>query len=376
MFERVRRGVRPWDAVLTLVLCSLAALLAWVNVTSSSPALQSQSWWMVPVATAAAVPVLWWRRGPVAMTGISTGIMAVHLLAFGWVVRCGSGLPLAFALAALCGTVVASGTALVGLALAVLLTTLVLVEDVAAGPALIPVAIVMCLFLWGIGRALGDRGRLIAELGRRSEELRELRARRAAVEVTSDRAHLSHDVEVLLATRLGELSAMAEAALASGSSYDPATARALFSRIETESRDTLHRLRELMGRLRGGESDVAPTPGIAQLDSLLGTGSGRLRVAGDPRLLPPSVELSVYRIVEHLVGALHPTPTDAVDVLLGFLPQAVEVSVAGGVRRQADVRLAVSRSRQRAALHAGSLEAHLTRDRAEVVALLPAPLSA
>jgi hypothetical protein len=92
-------------------------------------------------------------------------------------------------------------------------------------------------------------------------------------------------------------------------------------------------------------------------------------VAGDPRVLPPSLELSAYRIVEHLVAVLDDAPDAA--VVLAFSDDALEVRVSGRVPRGADVRGAVARARERARLHAGSLDAKVGRGRARIVATLP-----
>ena len=121
-------------------------------------------------------------------------------------------------------------------------------------------------------------------------------------------------------------------------------------------------MRRVVGVLRGGEVALAPTPSVTHLEGLLARrGSVRLAVDGDPRVLPPSLELSAYRIVEHLLAVLDDTP-DAV-VVLGFSDDALEVRVSGRVPRGADVRGAVARARERARLHAGSLEAKVTRGR-------------
>jgi hypothetical protein len=55
----------------------------------------SHSFWMIPVFAAATIPVLWWRRGILAVATVSVLAMAAHDLLFGWVTRCGAGLPLA-----------------------------------------------------------------------------------------------------------------------------------------------------------------------------------------------------------------------------------------------------------------------------------------
>ncbi|GAB2622099.1 hypothetical protein Aab01nite_76760 [Paractinoplanes abujensis] len=53
---------------------------------------------MLPVFLLATAPILGRRRNVLAVVGASVAAMAVHLVAFGWVTRCGVGLPLAFAL--------------------------------------------------------------------------------------------------------------------------------------------------------------------------------------------------------------------------------------------------------------------------------------
>src|SRR5437867_9726984 len=56
-------------------------------------ALSSHSLWMIPVFAAATIPVLWWRRSIIAVATVSVLAMALHVVLFGWVTRCGAGLP-------------------------------------------------------------------------------------------------------------------------------------------------------------------------------------------------------------------------------------------------------------------------------------------
>ncbi len=99
-----RTGIRPLDWVLAAVLVALAVVLALANVTAGPGAdvahpLDSHSVWMVPVFALAALPVLWRRRAVLAAIAVSTLVMAASLPMFGWVTRCGFGLPLSVALA-------------------------------------------------------------------------------------------------------------------------------------------------------------------------------------------------------------------------------------------------------------------------------------
>ena len=94
MRSRVMRGIRPIDAVLAVMN---------IESTDGSTRIDSHSWLQLPLFVAAMLPVLWWRRSLLGALLASSGLMLVHVLAFGHGVRCGAGLPLAFVLAFLCG---------------------------------------------------------------------------------------------------------------------------------------------------------------------------------------------------------------------------------------------------------------------------------
>ena len=367
------RGVQPLDVLVTTLLCALASWLMVDNILSRDVdvRIDSHSWWLLPVFLAAALPVLWWRRGLLPVLLVSCAAMAVHVVAFGALVRCGAGLPLTFVLAFLAAGWEPQprrrGAALV---LVAALGSLVTVRDTAAGVGLLPVVLVASMVLAGIGRVVAHRAELSRDLQRHNDELRLLRDDRAALEVGSQRVELSARLESLLDERLAQLATAAEQG---AQSADPAATRQLLATLEDEGRRTLGDMREIVGLLRGGEVALAPVPSVAHLDALVTrhARSGRLQVAGDPRLLPASVELSAYRIVEHLVTALAADPAAPVGVGITFSDDALEISVAGPVARGSELRGAVGRARERARLHAGSLEVKVARGQARVTALLP-----
>ena len=352
------RDVRLVDYLFTAVLVGLAATLGVMNITAADwEGVESHSWLQVPLLVATALPLLWWRRAPVLAVGSATALMIAHDLLFGYGVRCGSGLPLAFAFAFLVGLGGDRRKRLVAVALTALLVVAVLVRDVAAGFEALPAALAIVLVMWGIGEVVRSRSALGDELRRRNAELAELRDRRAALEVADDRQRVSQQLEALLDTRLGDLEDAAR------STTDP---RAALQNIEDGSRRTLADMREIVGTLQ--EPALAPAPSVAQMEALLErSGRGVLTVNGDPRELPASLELSAYRIVEHLSEVLGADTA----VTVHFRQDALEIAVAGAFAKGADLRGALARARERARLHAGSVEAKVGRGQARVLARLP-----
>jgi signal transduction histidine kinase len=122
------------------------------------------------------------------------------------------------------------------------------------------------------------------------------------------------------------------------------------------------------------QAPTRPQPVLAQLDRLLGQvtpAETRLQVTGDPRLLPPGVELSGYRIVEHLLVALENHASARIDVVVVFGPDALELRVTGPSGRGNTVRPALAAASERAALHGGTLRTQTQGSRLETVVLLP-----
>jgi hypothetical protein len=376
-------GVRSVDWLLAGALTALGAWLMIENIVISDAQvaadiaagsmvheLTSRSWAMVPVFALATVPVLWWRRNVVAVTGIALAAMAAHDLLFGWVTRCGAGLPLAFVLAYLGAVSLERRHSWISLGLTTALTAAVLVRDATTGFGLIALALPIVLIVFAIGRAVRHRTAMSAELRARTAELRRLRDQRVSLELSSDRVRLSGELDRLLQERLGQLTAAAEF----GQDLDPDSARAMFESIENQSRATLADMRELVGLLRGGEVALAPAPSVAHLDALLTRhvrSDSRLTVAGDPRSLSAKVELSAYRIVEHVIGVLADRPESPIEVGVRFEDDTLEIRVQGPVDRSADFKAAVARAKERATFLGGSLDVKVSRGRALAVAQLP-----
>ena len=106
--------------------------------------------------------------------------------------------------------------------------------------------------------------------------------------------------------------------------------------IEATSRAALEELRRLLGVLRQEDEpqgDLAPVPGLADLDSLLAelAKAGlavKLQVNGTRPPLPAGVDLSAYRIVQEALTNVvkHAGPARA-QVVVGYRDQDVTVEV-------------------------------------------------
>jgi hypothetical protein len=154
------RGVRPLDYLLAAAMTALGVVLMIENMhgSHSSTRVDSTSWALIPVFAAATVPILWRRRNLWAVLGVTAAALAVHDVAFGWVVRCGAGLPLAFALAYAVGRLMTDRMqSYIAFAAVIGIQFLVLVRDSAAGLSIIPFTAVISAAFWGVGLYLQKR---------------------------------------------------------------------------------------------------------------------------------------------------------------------------------------------------------------------------
>jgi hypothetical protein len=366
MIEGMATGARigRWDVAITVIVSLVGLLLMYANV--QDPDVEASALAM-PLFLLVTLPLLWRRAAPVAALGAALAALVFHDLLFGAeVVRCGVVLPTTFLLVFAAGAYLEKREAVTGLALAM---GLILAESITFLGGFGIVMAGLTAAIWGIARVVRSRGQMADELAVRTSELREARDQRAQLEVASDRARLSVELEQLLKRRLGELALLADAA---GDSTSPADAAEKLADIERESRRTLEEMRAVVGVLRddSGDAPVAPQPTLTHLEALLVRAKGadaRLSVEGSPRVLPPGVELSAYRIVEQLLDALGDAPD--VEVRVRFADDALELAVSGPARRRS--RAAVERARERVQLHRGTLEATTRGGRSEAVASLP-----
>jgi signal transduction histidine kinase len=212
--------------------------------------------------------------------------------------------------------------------------------------------------VFGVVWLLGDNLRTRRERAARLKAEREANVRRAAAEEQTRISRELHDI-------IGHsVSVMTIQAAAAGDAFDsrPAHVREALRAIETTGRETLAELRRLLAGDTGG---FAPAPGLESLDALV----DRVRAAGlevelsaDPRPgpLPPSVDLSAYRIVqEALTNTLKHARATRARVDVRRVNGALEIEVADDGEATAAMTPGhgIIGMRERAALFGGDLTA-------------------
>jgi signal transduction histidine kinase len=181
------------------------------------------------------------------------------------------------------------------------------------------------------GRTLRTRHLLSVELAARSDRLAADREARARLAVADERSRIARQLHAVVTERVSEMVVQAEAV---GRLLDQdADAAPEMSAIEDGGRAALAEMRTILGVLRAPEQDapLAPQPGAGQIHLPVERAreAGRpvsLQVEGDPRPLPPAVDLAVYRLVEE---ALAPSAPDPAGVTLRFEDIGVRLEVWG-----------------------------------------------
>jgi signal transduction histidine kinase len=358
-----------WGDIALAALLSLWAIGLVSGVVKTAPHSGAAAAILVLAMT---VPVAWERRAPLAAAAAVAIGAALNELLIGPMVRCGPGLPAVFVIAFFAATRLDRRRLVIAVALCLGAVTLQAFYDPNLGPSFLVAGVPVVLASGLAGLLARSRARAAAALRERNAELREQREQTAQLAVAADRARVAADLDDFLRDRIAAMATAAEAGREL-IRVDPDAAQGAFAEVENSGRATLAQMREVVGTLRQ-ERLTAPQPVLAQLGSLLESATSadaRLRVEGSPRLLPAGLELSAYRIVEHLLAALQDEPGARIDVLVQFCPDALELDVAGPAGRHRDPVTALAVVRERVALLGGSLRIDTRHDRWTALVRLP-----
>ena len=328
------------------------------------------------------LPVAWRRPRPVAAAAVMAAAALLNGLVFGSMVRCGAVLPAIFLVAYAVGVRRDRAASAAGLLLcAAAVVAEALYDPQIEGGGLVFVLPVLAAF-FASGRLVRARTQTAAALRTSSAELRRQREETARLAVLADRARVTADLEQSLHAQIGGLASTAATGLGAlagdHQAGDQAAARQALASIERDGRAVLGHLREVLSTLQERPTSEPqpsePQPTLARMSELLAratTADARLTVDGSPRTLPAGLELSGYRIVEHLLLALEDAPQAAVDVRLSFTPDALELHVSGPPAANVDLRAVLAAARERAGLHGGTVDSRLAGGVCYAMARLP-----
>jgi signal transduction histidine kinase len=212
---------------------------------------------------------------------------------------------------------------------------------------------------WVAGRAIRQR-RL------NDRELEQERGRAAAA-IVEERARIARELHDVVAHSISVMVLQARGGRRVLRS-DPADAREAFAVIESTGQQALDEMRRLVAMLRTSEESLplAPQPSLKELDTLVEQvrAAGlpvHLAVEGEPRDLPPGVDLSAFRIVqEALTNALkHAGPARA-RVVLRYRADELELEISDDGRGTGDASgsgYGLVGMRERVSVYGGDLQA-------------------
>jgi signal transduction histidine kinase len=189
--------------------------------------------------------------------------------------------------------------------------------------------------VWLLGHFVGVRRLYVLELEERTAELEQAREELARRAVTEERLRLARELHDVVAHAMSVIAVQSGVGAHVADTQPEEAARALAA-IEATSRAALEELRRLLGVLREEDEpqgDLAPVPGLADLEGLLAelAKAGlavKLQVNGTRPPLPAGVDLSAYRIVQEALTNVvkHAGPTRA-QVVVDFRDHDVRVEV-------------------------------------------------
>jgi signal transduction histidine kinase len=221
----------------------------------------------------------------------------------------------------------------VGLATVLVCAVVVVYNDPTEGPADLVFTPALFVVAWLVGYALRDRvvrSEVAEDRAVRAERERESAARVAVAEERARMARELHDVVAhavsVMVLQVGAVRHRMPAASEEGEAL---------RNVEQAGRTALAEMRRLLGALRQSDDgiELTPHPGLDDLQALAGDvrAAGldvRLHREGEPVVLPRSLDLSAYRIVqEGLTNALKHSGGRRADVTIAFASGQLRLEV-------------------------------------------------
>jgi signal transduction histidine kinase len=198
--------------------------------------------------------------------------------------------------------------------------------------------VAVCGGVWLTAYTVRTRRLYVQGLEERAATAERERDHLAQIAVADERASIARELHDVVAHSLAVMIVQAD-----GASYalggEPEQARLAIKQVAATGREALEDMRRLVGVLRGTSDGCDPAGdrrrvGLDQLGALLDRARSaglavELTSSGERPVVPPAVELTVYRLVqEALTNVLrHAGPAASVRLLVGYRPGAVTVEV-------------------------------------------------
>jgi signal transduction histidine kinase len=187
---------------------------------------------------------------------------------------------------------------------------------------------------WLAGFALRERAAQAEAAEARAVQAERDRETAARVAVAEERARIARELHDVVAHAVS-LMVLQVGAVRHKMPESAAQDHDALQNVEQVGRAALAEMRSLLGAMRrdGEPVDLAPQPGLGDLDALLADvrASGlpvRMHVEGEPRVLPRAIDLSAYRIVqEGLTNSLKHAEARQADVAVRYGANDVQVEV-------------------------------------------------
>jgi signal transduction histidine kinase len=312
-------------------------------------------------------PVVFARRAPLAAAITQAGATLLNGIVLGHLVRCGTCLPAAFYVAYAVGNRSTGRVRTAGISAVLTGIVFECFYDPKLGLSGAPFILPATLLFFGAGVLVRKRSALVTQLRERNAQLRQQRERTAELAVAADQARIHSELIDGLQVQIRQIAQTAEAAR-SGST----DAVESLAAIERTGRAALDRMRDIVGTIRSAPTE--PEPDLDALEELLRSATAcdvRLTIDGAPRVLPASIELSGYRIIERLVATLEDDPGARAQVSVVFESEALELSVTGPLAHDFDPDTSFAGIVDRAALHGGTVRLAEPAGRLDAYVRLP-----
>jgi signal transduction histidine kinase len=352
-------------------LVVLAALLGAAQVAighDSELAPSTTLWFAIPAAASIVLPLLGRRRFPFGAPAAVWLLAASLSFVDGRLVPSTVSATVAgVAAAVLLGNLRDDVQARLGLAIVVSGAAIVVYNDPehAAGefvflPALFAIG-------WLAGFALRERAEQAEEAESRAAQAERERDAASRIAVAEERARIARELHDIVAHAVSVM-VLQVGAVRHRLPDALAPDREALQDVERAGRTALAEMRRLLGAMRrdGEAIDLAPQPGLDAVESLLDEvrRAGlpvELHIEGEPRRLPPAIDLSAYRIVqEGLTNALKHARAGHADVTVRYAPDEVHIVVRDdgeGPSSSNDPGFGLAGVRERVKIYGGEMSA-------------------